>query len=463
MKTSKVLAFVLALLLCVSVFAGCASQQANTEPTAEPTAEKPAENPEETEETPTGVQEPANKVEIEFWHIFPEGDDTFNYYEELVNNFNSKYENITVKHMGISFWDYWTKISTSVAGGEGPDVGFYTTSDAKRRIDEGILVNLSDYFKKDEMSLDGYIQSQFMYMQDDKGDLFAFPYGTPARVLYYNKDMFAEAGLDPETPPTNWEELEAYADKLTKFKDGNKEMIDVMGFDPVMGNFLFWTLAWTNGGDFFDDDLNPTINSAKNVEALEYMVRLHTKYGKGAMQAFNSQASALQIDPFAAGKAAMEVHNEGLYAIIKQNAPDLNFGVAPIPYQGDNRANWSSGFTLEIFEKGDQDKRDAAWLFFKELISTENQVGFYERTGWLMSDKALFELDSVKNDPVMKTLIEESEYAKNIEYVEADTAWHVTITPFIEAALLLEKTPQEALDEAQAAVEKKIAAFNEQN
>lgn len=463
MKTTKILTILLAVVLCLSVFAGCKKAEEKTPvdaPTQAP-AEEPTEAPADAEEPATsGIQEPTEPVEINFWHIFPEGDPTYTFFDEFVNAFNEKHENVTVAHMGISFWDYWTKIATSIAGNEGPDIAFNQIADCKSRINENLLANLSDYFAADEVNLDQYVQSQFDYIKGDDGNLYAFPYGTPARVLYYNKDMFKAAGLDPNTPPTNWEELEQYSEKLTTFTDDSKKQIDVMGFDPTMGNFLFWTLAWTNGGDFFDDDLNPTVNSPKNVEALEWMVKMHTKYGMDTMLAFDSQAKALQTDAFVAGKAAMEVNNEGLYAQIKQNAPDLNFGVATIPYQGDNRVNWSSGFTLEMVKKEDKNQQDGAWLFFKELISTDGQIGFFEQTGWLMSDKAIFENESVNNDPVIKTLLEESEYARNIEYLEADIAWHVTIQPFIDAALLQENTPQAALDEAQAAIQDKIDIFN---
>ncbi|MFP4443652.1 MAG: extracellular solute-binding protein, partial [Spirochaetia bacterium] len=260
-----------------------------------------------SEEVPekTG-QEPA--VEISFWHIFPEGDPTFDMFDTMVKNFNASQSEVKVEHMGISFWDYWTKLTTSIAGGTGPDIYLNTAENVQARIDAKTIVNLTPYFQRDGISMDRYIQNQIEYMSDNNGNLYAFPYGTPVRVLYYDKDMFRKAGLDPEKPPKDWEELEEYAEKLTVFKDREKNLIDTIGFDPAMGNYYFWTIAWTNGGRFFDDDLNPTINSPENLEALEWMVNMHRKYGTKAMQAFESQTSALKVDPFIAGKAAMEVH-----------------------------------------------------------------------------------------------------------------------------------------------------------
>ena len=413
---------------------------------------------------PAGVQpeEPTEVFDVSFWHIFPEGNDTFSMYEEMIGKFNEDNRGVNVEHMGISFWDYWTKLTTSIAGGTGPDVYYNTAENVQSRIKAGTLVNLSDYFRANGIKRENYLKAHLDYMSDDNGELFAFPYGSPVRVLYWDKDMFAEAGLDPERPPRNWAELEEFAAKLTVFKDGSKDLIDRIGFDPTMGNFYFWTLAWTNGGRFFDDNLQPTVNSPENLEALEWMVKMHLKHGTRTMQAFQSQNSSLKIDPFIAGKAAMEVHNEGLYAQIKQYAPEKNFGVTAIPYQKE-RASWSSGFTLEIADKGNQKLADAAWELFWLLISPEGQRAFFEETGWIMSDKTLMNDPLVKEDPILRDILNEAPYAKNRVYVEEVQNWHVVIDPEIQAALLGAKSPKEALDQAQKLVVDAIANYKATN
>ena len=414
-----------------------------------------------SEEVPeTTAPEPA--VEISFWHIFPEGDQTFDLFDTMVKTFNASQSEVKVEHMGISFWDYWTKLTTSIAGGTGPDIYLNTAENVQARINAETIVNLTPYFENDGISMDRYIQNQIDYMSDENGNLYAFPYGTPVRVLYYDKDMFREAGLDPEKPPMDWEELEEYAEKLTVFKDEGKQLIDTIGFDPAMGNYYFWTIAWTNGGRFFDDDLNPTINSPENLEALEWMVEMHRKYGTKAMQAFESQTSALKVDPFIAGKAAMEVHNESLYAQVKQYAPEKNIGVSTIPYP-EERANWSSGFTLEMADKGDKERADAAWEFFWTLISPEGEKAFFNSTGWIMSDKSLLEDPEVKNDPIFAAILAEVPYARNRVYVEEAQNWHVLITPSIEAALIGNMSPKDALDQAQKAVVDAIANYKKTN
>jgi multiple sugar transport system substrate-binding protein len=399
---------------------------------------------------------------VSFWHIFPEGDQTFALFQAMIERFNAAHPSIRVEHQGISFWDYWTKLSTSVAGGTGPDIAFNTTENVQARIKANVLANLSPYFQRDGIRRSDYIERQLDYMSDAGGNLRAFPYGTPVRVLYWDKDMFRAAGLDPESPPKDWVELEAYADKLTTFRGGNKDLIDTIGFDPAMGNFYFWTLAWTNGGQFFDAEGRPTIDASRNLEALEWMVKMHRKYGTKAMQAMQSQNASLKVDPFVAGKAAMEVHNEALLAQVRQYAPEKNIGIAAIPYARE-RANWSSGFTLEISDKGEAGRADAAWEFFRVLISTESQKAFFDSTGWIMSDKRFLSDPAVSKDPLFAAILAEAPYARDRVYIEEVPAWHVTIAPEIEAALLGEKSPKVALDTAQRLVEEAIANYKKTN
>lgn len=81
---------------------------------------------------------------------------------------------------------------------------------------------------------------------------YGLPYETDIRVLYYNKAAFKEAGLDPNTPPKNWDDLWSFSDKLAQ-KDGNK--LKRIGFFPTFGNAGLDQWAWNNGGQWQDANL----------------------------------------------------------------------------------------------------------------------------------------------------------------------------------------------------------------
>lgn len=393
-------------------------------------------------------------VTISYWHIYTDGamkDLT----DQLLADFHAKHPNITVQQLGVNFFDYWTKLSTAMAAGSGPDLALNDTSTVAARAKTGAILSTDEYIQRDGVNLDDYFPVLVDRMKY-QGKMYGMPNDTDVRVLYYNKKMFKDAGLDPNKPPVNWDELEQYADKLTKWND--KKMLDVIGFSPALGNLHLWTLAWTNGGDFWDDEGKPTFNKPENVEALQWEKKIQDKYGVKAMSAFNSQANALGFSPFIAGKAAMIVDVNNLYQEIKTRAPDLDFGVAPIPYSK-TPASWSAGFDLELVNNKDPKRAAAAWELMKYLTSPEVQVKIHEASGSLVSNMKAAQDPKFMEDPNWKMIVDQMKVSRFIEYVEAMPSWHSKLDPVEQAVLNSGKDPQQFLDGAQKDAENAVANF----
>jgi len=119
-----------------------------------------------------------------------------------------------------------------------------------------------------------------------KTGIYALPFETDIRLLFYNKDLFVKAGLDPNRPPKTWNELWQYADKITK-KD-SKGDYEVLGFNPMYAQSYFWMYVWGNGGDFLDKDGNLVVNSPIVVKSLtewkQMVDRLGLEKSKSSMQ-----------------------------------------------------------------------------------------------------------------------------------------------------------------------------------
>lgn len=399
-------------------------------------------------------EEPKKPVKINFWHIYSDGPEK-ELYEQLIAEFQQQYDYITVEQLGTSFWDYWTKLSTSIAGGSAPDLALNDTSTAISRAQNGVIVNLTPFIERDQFNVDDYFPVLIDRVKYE-GDLYALPNDTDVRLLFYDKAAFREVGLDPEKPPTNWEELESYADQLTKWND--KKLLDRVGFSPTMGNIQFWTLAWANGGDFWDDDLKPTYNRAENVQTLEWMANIQAKYGTKALSAFNVQSGALSYSPFIAGRVAMIVDVNNLYGEIKRHKPDLDFGVAPIPYPV-QQASWSAGFDLEIIDNKDPDKAAAAWELMKFLTSKETQIKIHKVVGSLVSNMHAAKDPEFISDPIWQMIVDQMDHSRFIEYVEASPSWHSGIQPIVDSVLNGSTTAQKALDDAQKAIENELKNY----
>lgn len=441
-KGSRILLCTVMLLSLLAACSGGGASPSGSESTPAPAKQEPAGSA----KTPAPAPE-KQPVTIQFWHIYSDGD-MKTLMDEIIAEFQTKYPYITVDQLGVSFWDYWTKLTTAVAGGSGPDLSLNEIDNVGARASSGTLVNLDSLIQRDNFDTSALFpvlveQSKF------EGSHYHMPFETDVRLLYYNKAAFREAGLDPEKPPKTWAELADYAEKLTKM---NGDLIDRIGFSPALGNMYLWTLAWTNGGDFWDDNLKPTFTKSENIEALQWMAEVQKKYGNRAFSAFQSQAGSLGYNPFIGEKVAMIVDNNTLYGDILRNNPNLEFGVAPIPYQA-SPASWSAGFSLEIIDNKNEAKKDAAWELMKYLLDKDVQIKMHKVSRGLYSNISAVSDPQFMNDPVWETMVGIMEHTRFREYVPGSPAWANHIQPQVEAVLLGEMTPEDALKKAQGLVE----------
>src|SRR5690625_421854 len=391
------------------------------------------------------------QVEISFWHIHSDGP-LKDMMTELVAEFEDEHPNIKVDELGTNFFDYFTKLSTAMAGGTGPDLALNDTTTVPVRAEAGSILNIDSFIEEDEdFNIDDFYPVLVDKMKYD-GSLYGLPSDTDVRVLYYNKDHFEEVGLDPESPPTNWDELREYAEKLTVWE--SDDLVERMGFSAETGisDLHFHTLAWSNGGDFWDEDGNPTFTREENLEALQWMKDLNDYYGDKAVSAFNSQASALDYNPFIDGKTSMAVEVNNMYQDINRYAPDLNFGVAAIPYQTEP-VTWSAGFDYEMIDNNDDEKAAATWELLKFLTSKEAQIKIHEESGSLVSNMTAAEAPEFMEDPIWATMVEQMEHARFIDFIEALPEWHSTSRGAEEAVLSANEDPAKALEDAQKIAE----------
>jgi multiple sugar transport system permease protein len=216
--------------------------------------------------------------------------------------------------------------------------------------------------------------------------VFAIPSGTDNRALFYNKQIFREAGIVDEKgeakPPRTWDELFDLAVKLTKKNpDGTFQRI---GFIPNFGNSFLYLYSWQNNGEFMSlDGRTCTLNDQPNVEALEYMVKVYDALGGvGMVDAFRSGFQTNELDPFLTGKVAMKIDGSWIPASIARYAPDLDFGVVPAPVpaarlkregrfknEKDDYITWAGGFSYAIPRGARQP--EAAWRFIRWMTSPE--------------------------------------------------------------------------------------------
>lgn len=402
------------------------------------------------EATATATED--GKTVVDFWTFW--GSETRRpMIEKIIKDFNESQDEIVVKHTYLPWGDIWTKNLASIAAGDPADVIINDINSVAQRAENNQSEDLSKYLDEDfKANYYAHLWETVEY----EGKPYAVPFNTDTRLLFYNKDAFKEAGLDPEQPPQTWAELEEYAKKLD-IKNGDK--YERIGFYPLWGSIgaNSWMVSADNGKNFIEDG-EVLINTPRKVEALEWIKEWKDRIGEQTVQTFEAEFQNQQANPFISEKIAMWVNVGNNYTQIKEFKPEMNFGVAPIPAYSEDSKNWSDGggFVAEI-PKG-SDNPEAAAEFIKYLTGKEAQKY------WAMQN-----FDNVANIEAAEAAAADLEgkdkevYQATIDNLESTILSPVpvdypdfrnSLNPKVDQFLLGEMGAEEALEAAEEAVNK---------
>ncbi len=334
---------------------------------------------------PVGVRaEKAETYKLRVWG--PLVVDRSKGWEAAVKVFEERHPGVTVEMLSMGAGGMNPqKLLTAIVGNAPPDVVYqdrFTIADWASR---DTLQPIDDLIERDRNTPGGVRPEEFYPAAWDEvkynGKAFGVPTDIDSRLMFYNKKMFREAGLDPERPPRTWSELQEYSDKLTK---RNKTGYDSIGFIPNYGNAWFYLYSWMMGGKFMSEDLREcTIDNPKSLKALEWMVDFYNRYdGIEKLNSFVSGFTGMEFDPFMTGKIAMRIDCVGLVGNIARWHPEMELGAClpPIPddrynHTGDFKnetqtwVTWTGGFAY-VMPRGSK-HRDMAWEFMKWMTSME--------------------------------------------------------------------------------------------
>jgi len=405
---------------------------------------------------------PTDAIVIDFWHMSPVGSESYSRTKQMITAFNESQDTYFVKGTGFSFWDYWDKINVAVSSRTAPDLGLSTIDDVVSRAEAGVLYNISDLMSADPTGIDinQFYEAQLQFATYDSS-LYALPFTATTRVLYYNLDMFADAGLTEADVPHTWSELYAVSKQLDIVEDGT---IEQLGFDPTYGNATYHGFLWQSGLDFFDQDLNPTLNTQAYADVLDWIRNFNSEYSRDQLTSFGAANTMLGINPFAGERVGMMIETDGLYQTIKESGATFNYGITYIPIPDENgvRVNWGSGFSIEMYDNGDNDtaSQQGAWEFLKYLMSFDVQKELSQANGWIMANKAAMD-SAAEGNPILQRMLEEVQYAKDKVYVPYAPSWHGNDwQSYYTAFLNGETTALECLAQARAYYLEKQENYN---
>ena len=307
---------------------------------------------------------------VELWHFFTERE--ANAIDQVVKDFEASHPNIKVT---VKPGQDDSKVTQAIGAGTGPDIGLsYSTDIVGKFCSSGAWVDLTPYITRDKLDLNQLNATTRSYTEFD-GKRCAMPFLADAYGMYYNKDMFAKAGITE--PPKTLDELTEDAKKLTvKNPDGS---LKTVGFLPLYDFYenAAAHLAPATGAKWLTDDGKSAVGTDPNWKTLlTWQKNLVDWYGYDNLNKFRSSlGDEFSADnAFQKGQVAINMDAEYRLAFLKDQSPNLKYGVAPIPTA--DPARYGGGYvTGNIMGISKNAKNpEAAWELIKYLTTNDAAV-----------------------------------------------------------------------------------------
>jgi ABC-type glycerol-3-phosphate transport system substrate-binding protein len=369
---------------------------------------------------------------------------------KVLDGFQQKNPDIAVEYTEVP-WDQATAaLTTAFASNNPPDVTYQTEGISAYAI-PGQLAALDDFFQLDSGLRDTFRESTFG-PATIKNVLYGMPWVLAGNVQLWNKDLFEQAGLDPEKPPNSWDDIVEYGKALTK---PDQDQYGFMIGPKTALEFHFWnTVFWplNGGGRYTNDDFSeiyldeePAIAAAKFYGDLFNTHKITPPADVGTV---TGQLKSM----FIAGKGGFANEVNTAIATVR-TSPDMKFklGVGPKPAGPATDAKWQragygAGGYLSIAAKSPNQKQ--AWTLLKYLVEPDSLKAWIKELGW---QPVLKDLSFANGDPIIEAAEANLDNAVFVNSYMPDTPFRGDVlTEFAsqyEAIAMGQKSAEDAMKE----------------
>ena len=315
------------------------------------------------------------KTHIRYWYIVGAEDDV----PFAVRKFNQIQDSIIVHATPIPWQEHEKKILTAVLSGDPPDVVSQFVP-VVRWASRMALRPIDDFVRDSAYDTTKFFPALWEEVTW-QGRPFALPVNTASYAFFYNKDLFKEAGLDPDRPPETWDDVRRFARQLLKVDDdGNIAQAGYLpGFSGahqgLLGNMSTAALiAWQKGVDYLPGEgTSVAMNTPELNEGIQWTKDYYTDYDIEAVQAFIGGLGTGEQHGFLTNKLAMLVLDMSFLDLIAQYRSDMEFGVVEIPsFEGYPTVSMAGSWWLGM-PRGVRHP-EAAWTFMQFYVQKDTQL-----------------------------------------------------------------------------------------
>ena len=403
-------------------------------------------------------------VEISFYYPVAVGGPITKLVDQFAADFEKENPGIKVKPIySGSYQESITKALTAVKSNDAPTTSVLLSTDMFTLIDEEAIVPFDPLIKtpEDQAWLKGFYPA-FMENSQTGGKTWGIPFQRSTIVLYYNKEMFKDAGLDPNRAPATWKEMAEYAQKLTKRDASGK--VTQWGVQIPSSGFPYWLFQ----GLTTENDVQ-LMNAAGTetyydkpavIEALQYWIELTSKYKvhpEGIVEWGTTPKD------FFERKVAMIWTTTGNLTNVKNNAK-FDFGVAMLP-ANKRRGSPTGGGNFYLFKQAKPEQQAAAFKFIKWITSPARAAQWGIDTGYVAVSPDAWAT------PVMRKYVADFPPAAvardQLQYAVAELSTHdnqrVTkaLNDALQASLTGSKEPGPALADAQKEADRILKPYRD--
>ena len=385
----------------------------------------------------------ASAQKLTFWHYWDGANGQT--LQGLIDRYQKDHPGVTIESVFVPGGDLLTKLQSAITAKQTPTMAISDLVAMPLLTRSGALAPLDDYLKASNTNLSDYFPGPLVYGQY-QGKRYSLPVSASNLALFWNKDLFRQAGLNPERGPRNWDEMVQFA-RTIKQKTGKwgLELFTTGGEGTTWQTQVYF---WGAGADFLNSDNSaPAFNSAQGQKALQFLVDLIQK---------DKVAPLAPWGLFGRGEAAMVMDGSWMTQFFPLQV-GFELGTTPFPAAPGGKAATNMGGEQIFVFKGDEATQKAAWDFIQWFSSTPVQVEWDKATGFMPVKK------SVANDPgykawvknarpLLQPFVDSMAFARPRPPVPSYPQISDVFSKYVQEALYGRMSPKDALDKAASEV-----------
>lgn len=393
-------------------------------------------------------------ITITFWHSFVAS--TIPALNDLIEQFETEYPDIKINAQYVPTGDALIqKLITAIQSRTAPDISWIHSDFLADLVDADAIYEMAHFINGENGLADDELKDIYpalLQYASLRKKLYSIPMEATNLALIYNKDLMRKAGLNPENPPRNWDELREYA--VTLSDDFNHDgKFDQIGFFvpifPASGPLSGWMMwqwipyLWQAGGYIVNEEQTEVLyNSEAGVQALTLWKEIYDKLN---LKTFTADYDVA----FASKRVAMSMDGPWNLPRFNTMLKNLDWAFAPLPAGPAKQATVVGGEYLVIFKQSPNP--DAAWTFIKWIIRPDVQARWAMKSGYLPVRKSVSKVpefvEYLNEHPNFKVFVDQMDVAQ-VQRPLDNYGLQITrhIAEAIEAATLGGMEPREALN-----------------